>query len=131
MLHSVPAPKLIGDQTPPPSEEPYAFHTWLSLAFPAGPDSPISRRASGTYDVTTAFFGLSGTAGVLPYHYTEHLLTRAVAGDHAMAEFFDLFTHRLTSLFYRAWERCHPFVSRERALVESVSSDPFTHYLTL
>ena len=128
LLHSAPADRLIGDRTHP-SEECVRFHTWLSLAFPASPIHAISSRSSHLHDVTTAFFGLTGTVGVLPYHYTEHLLNRAVAGDHAMAEFFDLFTHRLTSLFYRAWERHHPYVARERALSAPASPDPFTRYL--
>ena len=51
------------------------------------------------------FMGLSGPNGVLPRHYTQLILQQMRDGADAVADFFDLFNHRLVSLFYRAWEK--------------------------
>ncbi|NNJ15348.1 type VI secretion system baseplate subunit TssG [Pseudomonas putida CSV86] len=52
--------------------------------------------------LSTPVFGLGGADGPLPYAFQEWLQQRAVARDHAPAEFLDLFQHRLLSLLYRA-----------------------------
>lgn len=52
--------------------------------------------------LSTPVFGLGGPDGPLPYAFQEWLQQRAVARDHAPAEFLDLFQHRLLSLLYRA-----------------------------
>jgi type VI secretion system protein ImpH len=46
--------------------------------------------------------GLTGSLGVLPFHYTEMLLKRLKLKDKSMQHFFDLFNHRTISLFYQA-----------------------------
>ena len=52
------------------------------------------------YQVTSAFLGLSGSMSPLPAYFTEELLFE---DDEAPVrrDFFDLFHHRLLSLFYR------------------------------
>jgi type VI secretion system protein ImpH len=103
----------------------------LSMAFPASavhdiecpPDSPDDAR------MTVAFMSLTGTQGVLPFYYTERVLASKAAKDNALAAFFDLFNHRLVSLFYRAWEKHHPAVLYEIAAVRGGQVDAFTQYL--
>ncbi len=56
-------------------------------------------------EVVTAFLGLFGPSGVLPAHYTSLLIERVRAKDFALRDFLDLFNHRITSLFYRAWQK--------------------------
>lgn len=93
-----------------PSEEVVRFRTRPSLAFPASAIHAISVDQDPP-TMTVEFFGLIGMQGALPLHYTEHILGRAAARDYAMANFLDIFNHRLLSLFYRAWEK-HSFPAR-------------------
>ncbi len=98
-----------------PRREVVRFAVRQSLAFPAssiydlkrepGIELPRSPRASFKAVMTVAFMGLTGPQGVLPVHYTAELRSRLRAGDQLSAEFFDLFNHRLISLFYRAGEK--------------------------
>jgi type VI secretion system protein ImpH len=57
------------------------------------------------------------------------LLARKGQKDHALADFFDLFNHRLLSLFYRAWAKHHPAIIHETAARANRLPDPFTHYI--
>jgi type VI secretion system protein ImpH len=103
----------------------------LSLAFPASAVHFIERNgASGPpAEMTVAFFGLTGVQGVLPLCYTEWLVARRAAKDDTLAAFFDLFNHRLISLFYRSWEKHRPAVLYELAAIRKQRPDPFTQYL--
>jgi type VI secretion system protein ImpH len=67
--------------------------------------------------------------GVLPHHYTEHIIGRAASKDYAMAAFLDLFNHRLVSMFYRAWQKHRLPVLYQKAAIQSERPDRFTAYL--
>lgn len=69
------------------------------------------------------FMGLIGPQGVLPAHYTELVMERVRYRDTSLYAFLDMFTHRLVSLFYRAWEKYRFPVSYERG------KDDFTEFL--
>jgi len=61
-------------------------------------------------------FGLFGPQGPLPLHLTEYALERSRKHrDTAFVAFADLLTHRLMSLFYRAWTTGQPAPSFDRA----------------
>jgi len=79
--------------------------------------------------MSVLFFGLIGTQGVLPLHYTDMLIARKGQKDHALADFLDLFHHRLLSLFYRAWAKHRPAIIYENAVRAKQSPDAFTHYI--
>ena len=119
-----------------PHEEAVRFAARLSLAFPP---SEIHEITKGTMDpdgqrispprMTVAFMGLTGPLGVLPRHYTEFLLERVEKKDYVAREFFDLFTHRFVSLFYRAWAKYRCEIGFERAVLQDDHPDLFTEAL--
>src|SRR5437016_2573545 len=94
----------------PPESESVRFRTLLSPGFPASAIADLARpgRAPQVPVLTQAFFGLTGPSGVLPRHYTDLLLRlEASKGPEraVLRDWLDLFTHRLVSLFVRAWEK--------------------------
>jgi type VI secretion system protein ImpH len=68
------------------------------------------------------FMGLTGPMGVLPRVYTELIMSRGRARDRAQADFFDIFNHRMISLFYQAWEKYRSPVAYERDGEDRVSN---------
>jgi type VI secretion system protein ImpH len=96
-----------------PRQESARFRALPSLGFPAGAISEVrppqeartDKTGLGPPEVTTTMLGLTGPSGVLPAHYTALLIERVRAKDYALCDFLDLFNHRLTSLFYRAWQK--------------------------
>ncbi|WP_152051602.1 type VI secretion system baseplate subunit TssG [Tautonia marina] len=105
----------------PPSREAVRFLAHLSLSFPPSaitgidgrPSLPLGTSPESTDEspeppeigappkMTTAFLGLVGPLGALPTVYTEALVGPDRRRRAAAAMFFDLFHHRIVSLFYR------------------------------
>jgi type VI secretion system protein ImpH len=113
-----------------PQDETARFGARLSMAFPPSAVHDIQYPgAAGPAPMTVAFLGLTGTQGILPLCYTEWMLSRDADKDDTLAAFFDLFNHRLLSLFYRAWEKHCPPVLYEQSAVRDQRPDPFTHSL--
>jgi type VI secretion system protein ImpH len=110
-----------------PDEEPVRFKVRQSLEFAPSALYSISTETDPPR-MAVAFLGLTGVQGILPHHYTEHILARAQAKDFAMAEFFDLFNHRIISLFYRAWEK-HRLPVRFQLAAAKQELDEFSQYL--
>jgi type VI secretion system protein ImpH len=100
-----------------PSDEVVRFTTRPGLAFVPSPVQSLEPPTASDRpaEMTIAALSLTGPAGALPYCYTELLLERARDRDHTLAAFLDLFHHRLSSLFYRAWEKYRPALALERA----------------
>lgn len=90
----------------PPSNEILQFRTKLSLSFPESDvvsiEDASTESSARFYRVQTNFLSIAGCTGVLPYHYTEFILQRLKLKDSALAQFIDLFNHRLISLFFQA-----------------------------
>ena len=114
-----------------PSREAVRFRSHPSLSFPPSAIYEIARGedGGGPAQMTIAFMGLTGLLGVLPRHYTELLIERMRHKDEALRDFFDLFTHRLLSLFYRAWEKYRFPIAYERTVSKGEGDDRFTLYL--
>lgn len=114
-----------------PFDEAIRFRANTSLFFPASSIQTVQAPAQTLprVDMTVNFMGLTGPQGVLPTFYTEYLIARGQASDGAAAAFFDLFNHRMISLFYLAWEKHHFPFAYERECLEQTGSRRFTHYL--
>jgi len=117
--------------TAKPEEEFVRFGAHVSMAFPPSAVHEIARvpDSEDPARMEVAFLGLTGVQGVLPLCYTDWMLEREAARDPTLAAFFDLFNHRLLSLFYRAWEKHRPAVLYELSAVRNQRPDPFTHSL--
>lgn len=95
-----------------------------SLKFPRGQIESIEWAENGQARMLVNFMGLTGPAGVLPYIITEFILERERTKDHGIRDFFDLFNHRMISLFYRAWEKNRFFIGYEQK-----QNDQFSRHL--
>jgi len=100
--------------------DPVRFHVNSTLAFPPSQIESIEWH-DGVPDMTVNFMGLTGPMGVLPRVYTELIQTRIRARDRTLADFFDVFNHRMIALFYRAWEKHRAPVAYERDGEDRVS----------
>lgn len=97
-----------------PGSEVVRFSARQSLAFPASEIQSLDTGREGPALMTVNFMGLTGPQGVLPLVYTALVRSRMRERDATLADFFDIFNHRMISLFYRAWERSHFTVAYER-----------------
>ncbi|MPM65714.1 hypothetical protein SDC9_112614 [bioreactor metagenome] len=76
----------------------------------------------GRPQVRILSFGVFGPNGALPIHLTEYVRERLHNhGDHAPADFVDLFHHRFISLFYRAWADAQSVVQLDRPGIDKFS----------
>jgi len=98
-----------------PGEEAVRFSVPANLQFPA---SDISSLVPGTEDLPAelevTFLGLIGPSGILPCWFTELTQQRVYKKDRTLKAFFDVFHHRLISLFYLAWKK-HKFTVNYRS----------------
>lgn len=97
-----------------PSAEVARFAVNPSPAFPASQIQSLTMREDGTPVLSVNFMGLVGPLGLLPLYYTELVMERTRARDHALREFLDIFHHRMLSLFYAAWEKYRFSIAYER-----------------
>jgi len=105
------------------NREALRFESRNSLAFPTSQVESLEWDEHSARMVVN-FMGLTGPAGVLPYNYTELISDRLRNRDRGLAAFLDIFNHRMTGLFYDAWEKYRPPVVFERD-----EEDRLTRYL--
>jgi type VI secretion system protein ImpH len=115
----------------PPERESVRFVAQASLGFPAS--AAVAARSKLSEDkqaaqptLTVSCMGLTGPAGVLPQHYTAQLIAQLREKEPALRDFFDLFNHRLMSLFYRAWTKYRLPVEFERSHLAFVNGGEST-----
>ncbi len=98
-----------------PAHEVARFAAHTSLSFPASEIQSYTEAEDRPDRLAVNFMGLSTINGPLPAPYTEMLLERVRAKDHAMGEFFDIFNHRVISLFYRGWKQYRFYIAYEQS----------------
>ena len=98
-----------------PADEVVRFAAHTSFSFPASEIQTYTESARGPDRLTVNFMGLSTMNGPLPHPYIELLLERVRSKDPAMGEFFDIFNHRIISLFYRGWKKYRFFLAYEQS----------------
>lgn len=98
-----------------PADEVARFSAHTSLAFPASEIQSFTEGDGGPDRLQVNFMGLSTMNGPLPAPYTEMLLERARKKDETAGEFFDIFNHRIVSLFYRAWKKYRFYIAYEQS----------------
>ncbi len=96
-----------------PEDEVVRFRAHTSLSFPASEIQSYQPSEHGPDQMSVNFMGLSTMNGPLPQPYSELLLERVRAKDHALGEFFDIFNHRVISLFYRGWKKYRFYIAYE------------------
>ena len=104
------------------SEEVARFGAAAEVSFPA------SEIQSSDFSQTPPLFrvnfmGLTGPQGALPLAYSDLVLDRLRARDATMRDFFDIFNHRIISLFVQAFEKYRFAIPYERGERDRFSKD--------
>jgi type VI secretion system protein ImpH len=97
------------------------FRANPTFAFPPGEIAAVKPHAAlpGVLDVTVNLIGLYGPSSPLPTVFTERVLDQDTGG--AVADFLDLFNHRLTGLLFQIWKHY-----RHDLRYETGASDPLS-----
>ena len=100
-----------------PAQDAVRFGQKPSLAFaPSTLESVEPHGPDGGAKLFVRFLGLFGPNSPLPPHLTEYAHERILHfGDRTLAEFLDVFHHRLISFFYRAWATNQKALDMDRA----------------
>lgn len=87
-----------------PERERIALSVQQRMGYEANQLVSIEKKTAHQLRIKTNLIGLTGEQGVLPNHYSERVMQRQRENDEAMSDFFDIFNHRLLSLYYRCWQ---------------------------
>jgi type VI secretion system protein ImpH len=107
-----------------PADEVVRFGAHSPVAFPASQIQDLQQPPDGPAQMRVNFLGLTGPSGVLPLMYSQLVLERLRERDRTLRDFFDIFNHRMISLFYQAWEKYRFPIPYERGEL-----DPFSYHL--
>jgi type VI secretion system protein ImpH len=101
----------------------------VSLAFQPADVRSVRQEAPGdedysrpAYTLTTPVLTLAGTDGPLPLAFTEMLLERQAARDHATSELLDIFNHRFLSFLYRGRKKHAPALAGQTPAASTLAS---------
>jgi type VI secretion system protein ImpH len=108
-----------------PVDDPVRLGQKPSLQFAPSTIAEFISNPDALPQMKVLFFGLFGPNGPLPLHLTDFARHRIRdAKDSTLADFADMFHHRLLCLFYRAWADKEPTVQLDRP-----KQDRFTCYV--
>jgi len=106
-----------------PGDEAVRFGAQASVAFPASPIQSLDTTRTPPL-MRVNMMGLTGPLGVLPLDYSALVRERLRNKDATLRDFFDIFNHRMVSLFCQAWEKYRFAIPYERG-----ERDRFSHHL--
>jgi type VI secretion system protein ImpH len=97
------------------------FRANRTFAFPPGEIASVKPHAAlpGVLDVTVNLIGLYGPSSPLPTVFTERVLDQDTGG--AVADFLDVFNHRLTGLLFQIWKHYRHDLRYETGASDSIS----------
>jgi type VI secretion system protein ImpH len=96
-----------------PSEEVVRFAAHPDASFPASEIQSLDRSRTPPL-MRVNIMGLTGPLGVLPLPYTSLVRERLREKESSMRDFFDIFNHRMISLFCLAFEKYRFSIPYER-----------------
>lgn len=98
-----------------PSSEPVRLAQDAELRFSSAQVTSYEPAAPNAPARLALDFGLLGPQGPMPLHFTEYVRSRSRhEDDRALECFLDVFHHRMSSLFYRAWAASQPVIGLDR-----------------
>jgi type VI secretion system protein ImpH len=97
-----------------PEDEVVHFGVNPAVWFPPSQLHSLDMPEDGPAFMRVNFMGLTGPLGVLPLTYSQLVLERLRERDRTMQDFFDIFNHRMISLFWQAWEKYRFSIPYER-----------------
>ncbi|MAD44719.1 MAG: type VI secretion system baseplate subunit TssG [Oceanospirillaceae bacterium] len=108
-----------------PDQESVHFSVDPGLQFHGSDVSKVSQKrihsrehhggAALQWQMEVAMLGLTGSQGVMPIAFSELVLAELRKKNDALSAFFDLFNHRIVSLFYESWHKYQMGPEYERA----------------
>jgi type VI secretion system protein ImpH len=104
------------------SDEVARFGVNPEVAFPASQIQSADWKQKPPL-IRVNFMGLIGPQGALPLAYSDIVLDRLRARDTTMRDFFDIFNHRMISLFAQAFEKYRFSIAYERGERDRFSKD--------
>ena len=131
-------------QDAPPSREALRFRAQPSLSFRGTEIDRIEiidtveqqdlEAPQQQWQMLVNLFGLFGSTGVLPFHFSELLTQRLRLKDRALLDFMDVLNHRSVSLYFQAWAKYRLPIAYERNHADETASprsdsDLFSHVL--
>ena len=96
-----------------PAGEVVRFAVNPALSFPPSEINELIMDPDDQPAMLVNFMGLTGPQGVLPHQYSMLVADRLRQRDNALADFLDIFHHRIISLFYQAWRTHRVTIARE------------------
>lgn len=106
LLHRLAPDRVPVGELGPAHDEPVRFRHDPALVFSASDVKAITINGEpGPAQLVTTFLGLTGASSPLALLMCEEVVRDRVDDSGALAAFYDVFHHRLLSLFYRAWKK--------------------------
>ncbi|WP_037386109.1 type VI secretion system baseplate subunit TssG, partial [Serratia sp. DD3] len=90
-----------------PADDPVRFRPWPGMGFPVSTLKTVETdedHPENPPTVRTTFLGMYGVDSPLPSHYLDDIAQRR-EGYEATMSFLDIFSHRITTQYYRIWRK--------------------------